>query len=246
MEDAIQALLSEQNESEVIDRALETIQNACLEKPDSAPCAANALTDFLEKRQQSCNAKLRRKVGRLVDRLLSCSVATLEQPTDVTCVEKSFSEVTTKEDFASALRNSTSREDIEGIVIQISAFDFENYPKSALLEIIKSLDVLLDNESITLNSKLRRRIKRLSQDMSDIVTKTLSSTAIANDLAESEPVVVRPLPIPEVTRLLQAASSISDVTAALNCMDLSNLREGIVSMVGPALFCCNINIFRRH
>lgn len=214
MDESIKYLFSVDN-AEGVEVAVDKLSALCNADVDLSAQVSSACERFLREKSDICNAKGRRKISRLIERLQ----VYLKSPSD----QSSSDCVVVGEDHASSLKVASTIEDIEQIIVQISAVQYDQYPKSQIEDTINSMQSTLDRSDLTMNAKLRRRINRLIQMLSEI--KPVQDLTAKSE-KQKKPQVVQKLSIPETTKLLQEAATVSDVETGLNTMDLSILSLG--------------------
>jgi hypothetical protein len=216
MEESIENLFSVEN-VEGVEGAVDKLSALCTADTDLSAQVSSACERFLREKSDMCNAKARRKISRLIERLQG----NMKSTSNLSSVSESDSAFV-GEDHALSLRGAASVEDIEQIIVQISSVQYDMCPKSQITDTINSMQATLDRTDVTMNAKLRRRINRLMQTLTEV--KPLAAAGVK---AEKEKKPIEKLPIPDTTQLLHDATTVSDVEAALNTMDLSVLSVGM-------------------
>jgi hypothetical protein len=180
--------------------------------------ALNHLIDDNAKLEFDMNAKLRRRIKRLLTSMTPSEEHSSQTSQTVSTNNDYDKKLDAELDgFAGSLKDLTNCEDIEKILTSIPMNDIKhNSPGLNMLH--NQLNTIANNESLEMNAKLRRRLKRSIESISKLTVVIPEVTVQDNSYYSSyvPPVMPDPVSMDETIRLLSSVQTLAEVEHAMN------------------------------
>lgn len=168
------------------------------------------------------NAKLRRRIKRLLSSMTGSAEPSSDQ-SEKSSRNNGYSDDYDKkidavlDTYAKSLLGSSNCEDIEKILTSIPMNDIQ-HNSPGLNALHNQLNTIANNESIEMNAKLRRRLKRSIESIAKftVTEESIKNTQNSYHPAYTPPPMPDPVSMDETIRLLSSAQNLADVEYAMN------------------------------
>mmetsp|Transcript_784 Transcript_784/g.1301 ORF Transcript_784/g.1301 Transcript_784/m.1301 type:complete len:862 (+) Transcript_784:18-2603(+) len=217
MMESIIASLREVTTPESVDECMNEIQKCdAAEITEHSSVISELLTAITSNENLKLNAKQRRKAKRLIQTLTAPVATDSSESISSSGLERDAY----TDSVAAQFQSVKTAQDVEGAVV---AIEMDKIPagSGSIAGLISTLESVVENVELNLNSKQRRRVKRLIESLTALQAPP-SEDAGATDVAVTP---VEKVSNEETIQLLNRAGRVYDVECALNSMQLPDMKH---------------------